>query len=398
MKKVLFFFSACVLLSGCATAPPITSTPGVAASAISEPPPEPPSASETTEPAEPSVAADTRVTTIEAYIDTMTLPEKIASLFWVSPEQLGGTKHTFTEQTTRALADNPVSGVVFFASNIKDEVQTRALTAAFRAEGKPGFVVAVDEEGGRVSRLGGVGGFPKTPAMGALRDGQAVYNALRNIGDHLVDWGFNLDLAPVCDVLTWSDDPVIGDRSFGQDAETVSALVTEAVRGLLDSGAQPCLKHFPGHGGAVGDSHKGAVSVPYDLTLLRSVDWPPFAAGVTAGARIIMVGHIALPEATGDDIPASLSHAIVTDFLRKELCFDGLVVTDSMQMGAITERLDAGEAAVQALLAGCDVILMPEDLSKAIDGVRQAVMSGRLDESRLDLSIRRRLEIFFTVD
>jgi beta-N-acetylhexosaminidase len=321
----------------------------------------------------------------------MSLAEKIASLFWVAPDQLGGTSTVFTDETARALAGTPVSGVVLFGENIRDEAQTRALTAAFRAAGGPGFAVGVDEEGGRVSRLGGVGDFPKTPAMGRLTDEQEVYAALSRTGAALRDWGFTVDFAPVCDVLTNPDNTVIGDRAFGADAETVARLAPAAVRALLDNGIQPCLKHFPGHGGTEGDSHAGAAWLSCDLTHLRAVEWPPFSAALAAGAPLVMAGHIALPRVTEKDTPASLSPEIVTGFLRGELAFDGLVVTDSLRMKAVTERWRPGEAAVLALKAGCDVLLMPEDLAAAIGGVNEAVISGDLSEARVDEAVRRRL-------
>ena len=142
-------------------------------------------------------------------------------------------------------------------------------------------------------------------------------------------------------------------------------------------------------------SHNDVVSVSKSLSQLQTEDWAPFAAGIAEGAELVMVGHIALPQAAGDDTPGSLSHVIVTDFLRGMLGFDGLVVTDSMRMGAIISRLDAGEAAVRAVLAGCDVILMPDDLPQAIAGVSEAVRSGRIPMARLDEAVRRRLEVFF---
>ncbi|MDR3207396.1 MAG: glycoside hydrolase family 3 protein [Oscillospiraceae bacterium] len=409
MKRLSRFALCILLLSGCAagvgdgetpspapdTAPPSVAAPVPPTETVT---PETPSPSfpapETPEPPPSPTPDKPEAGDPETALAGMSLTEKVSSLFWVAPDQLGGTAYAFTDATARALAETPVSGVVLFRENIRDEAQVRALTAAFRQAGGPGFAVGVDEEGGRVSRLGGVGSFPKTPAMGRLSGEQEVYAAVDALGAALADWGFTVDFAPVCDVLTNPNNTVIGNRAFSADPQAVALLAPQAVKALLAHGVQPCIKHFPGHGGTAGDSHTGAVSLPYDLEHLRGTEWPPFSAALAAGTNLVMVGHIALPAVTGDDTPASLSPDIVAGFLRGELGFDGLVVTDSLRMKAVTDRWPAGEAAVLALKAGCDVLLMPQDLADARAGVLQAVLSGALPEARVDEAVLRRLAVF----
>jgi beta-N-acetylhexosaminidase len=186
---------------------------------------------------------------------------------------------------------------------------------------------------------------------------------------------------------------VIGTRAFSADAETAAQLVAACVSGFADSGTLCTLKHFPGHGDTATDSHLGAATTDKTLEQLQACEYLPFQAGIDAGADLVMVGHISAPEVTGDDTPASLSYELVTGQLRQALGFDGLVVTDSLSMGAITQNYAADEAAVLALQAGVDLLLMPEDLNLAMNGVLDAVADGRLSQERIDESVTRILTV-----
>jgi beta-N-acetylhexosaminidase len=266
----------------------------------------------------------------------------------------------------------------------------------FRALAGPSFVMGVNEEGGRISPLAGVDGFPITPAASRLAtDGsEALHFAYKSLGEALSDWGFSVSFAPVANLSGNEGRIISGGCCFGSKPEIVSPAVGEAVRTLLRCHIEPCVRCFPGVYPEESDKRTGKLSQARVPDRLHSAEWAPFVQGFSAGARIVMVGHTPLPEATGDNTPSSLSPTVVTHCLREELGFDGLVVTASMERAEIVDLYPSGELAVRALEAGCDIILMPEDLKSAHKSVREAVELGRLTESRLDESIRRRMEIF----
>ncbi|MFW5646124.1 MAG: glycoside hydrolase family 3 protein, partial [Acetivibrio ethanolgignens] len=201
--------------------------------------------------------------------------------------------------------------------------------------------------------------------------------------------GFNLNFAPVADVKTNSFNTEIGNRSFGDDPKRVAALVEQVVKGMQEQNISATLKHFPGHGDASGDSHQGPVNVENDLNRLRSVEFLPFNAGIKAGADCVMVTHLSISRVTGTVEPASMSSLIIEQILRQEMGFDGIAITDAMDMGAITEVYEPGEAAVRAIKAGMDVVLMPVDLDEAYNAVLEAVNEGKISEERINESVTR---------
>jgi beta-N-acetylhexosaminidase len=194
------------------------------------------------------------------------------------------------------------------------------------------------------------------------------------------------------------ENKVIGDRSFGSDPAFVSECVRSYIKGLHDQEVLSSCKHFPGHGNTQIDSHKGYSSSDETMEEFQKDELPSFAAGIDAGADFIMAGHISFPAITGDDIPASLSRKMITEVLREQMGYDGIVITDSLQMGAITDRYSSKEAAVMALEAGCDMLLMPGEPGLVCKGVTDAVRSGRLSEDRIDESLRRILRVKLTIE
>lgn len=351
-----------------------------------------PTEDETTPPTE-EFTIPPEVDAVQSIMDTMTLEEKIYQLFVVTPEALTGSE-VVTEAEDR-LADDlqhfPVGGIVLFGQNLQTREQTTALISAHQSFSRIPLFVAVDEEGGTVSRLGGNPNMDVTsfPPMGEIGERNSAYHVGLTLGSELSALGFNLDFAPVADINSNPKNPVIGDRAFGHDAETVSGLLEACVLGFRESGLMCTLKHFPGHGDTAEDSHLGYAKSDATLDSLRSRELLPFSSGIAAGAPVIMVGHISLPNITGDNTPASLSPVLVTDLLRTELGFTGLIITDAMNMGAIAENHSSGDAAVLAILAGCDLILMPEDLSQAAKALQDAVESGVIPAARIDDSVRR---------
>ena len=339
----------------------------------------------------------------------LTLEEKVGQLFLVRPDALDPARTpqqiedpdaagatALTDAMRATLARIPVGGVVLFGKNIADADQLTAFTADLQAAGRVPLLLAVDEEGGAVARLANSGAldlprYESAAAVGA-EGPEAVRTMYRTIGGYLREYGFALDFAPVADVNTNPDNPVIGSRAFSADPQTAAACVRAAVEGLGEAGVLACLKHFPGHGDTAQDSHEEAAVTEKTLAALRSGEWAPFAAGIAAGAPLVMVGHItapnALPPAESDRL-AGFSATVLNDWLRGELGFEGLVVTDSLAMGAVTRRYSPGEAALAALQAGADLLLMPADLEEAYTAVVQAVESGRWPESELDARVER---------
>ena len=332
---------------------------------------------------------------IAAQVEAMSLEDKVAGLFIVTPEQLTGvgTAVQAGDSTREALQRYPVGGLVYFAKNIQSASQLKEMLENTASYSRYPLFLGVDEEGGQVARVADGLGLENVGPMaqiGASGDASQAYAAGARIGAYLKEYGFNLDFAPVADVLTNPDNTAIGDRSFGSDPGVVSEMVAAAVRGLKENGVSACVKHFPGHGNTAGDSHDGQVETDRTLEQMQTAEFLPFSAGIDAGVDMVMAGHISAPGLTdGDRIPASMNETIITGILRGQLGYQGIVITDAMNMSAITQYYTADEAAVRALKAGADMILMPEDFVSAYEGVLEAVRGGVIDEARINDSLKR---------
>ena len=338
--------------------------------------------------------------TAQALLDTMTDEEKIWQLFFVTPEAITNvnTATVAGETTKKALEQYPVGGIVYFAKNLEDREQTVALLENTQSYAKIPLFLGVDEEGGTVSRVGSneaLGGtnVGRMQSYGEAGDPASLYNAMNTVAKMLTDLGFNLDFAPVADVSGGRTDNVIGSRSFGTDPELCASMVSVALSGLQDNRIVSCLKHFPGYGSAVTDDHYGTSTLSKTLEELESCDFLPFASGIESGAAFVMVSHLSVPEVTGDETPGDLSSKIVSELLRNKLGFQNVIITDAQNMGAITDHYTSAEAAVQALSAGVDMVLMPDDLQAAYDGVLTAVQNGTLTEARINESVLRILTV-----
>ena len=339
--------------------------------------------------------------TAQALLDTMTDEEKLWQLFFVTPEAITNvnTATVAGEATKKALAQYPVGGIVYFAKNLEDREQTVALLENTQSYAKIPLFLGVDEEGGTVSRVGsnpdmGVPSVGDMRSLGKSQDPAAVYAAGQDIGGGLHALGFNLDFAPVADVAQGADS-VIGSRSFGSDAELCASLAGVIVKSLRAEGIVSCLKHFPGYGSATVDDHNGTSVVEKTLSELEACDLVPFQTIIASEESVpfVMVSHLSYPNVTGSDTPADLSSSIVTDILRDKLEYQNVIITDSHSMASITDHYSAGEAAVKALAAGCDMILMPSDLQAAFDAVKAAVADGTLSQARIDESVLRILTV-----
>lgn len=340
----------------------------------------------------PEAAAVAARAAVDERIGAMTLEQKVAQLFIVTPEALveGVSQVTQAGDMTReGVTAHPVGGIVYFAQNLLDPEQTTTMLAnvkQFYADaGNVAPFIAVDEEGGTVVRVA------DNEAFGAqdVGDTEAAKRAAEQIADYLMPLGFNLDFAPVADVVDPLRSDTMGLRSFSSDAAVAADMVRAEVEGFRDKKMLCCAKHFPGIGAAAGDSHEGAITIEATNEELETVDLVPFRAAIEAGVPMIMVGHVSLPNIVGDSTPAPLSSAVVQGMLRDSLGYTGIIVTDSLSMGAITDYYTPAEAAVAALKAGCDIPLMPERLDEAYQGVLSAVQVGELTEERLDESLTR---------
>ena len=289
-----------------------------------------------------------------------------------------------------------LGGIALFARNIVDARQTRDLVdgvqEAAREAGRPPLIVAIDEEGGTVSRIRHIGTWmPSAMALGAGRDGKVARAVFRVIGEELAALGVTLDFAPVADANTNPRNPVIGVRSFGEPS-LASTLVVAAIGGLHDSHVAATAKHFPGHGDASVDSHKDLPFIDVGLDRLRAVELVPFRAAIGAGVDAVMTAHVALRQVDPSEVPATISRAILTDLLRNELGYDGLICTDCMQMDAIAARYPAGEAAVLAIAAGADLVTYSSSITAAKEAtaaIGDAIRSGRLETEQVERSLER---------
>lgn len=331
---------------------------------------------------------------VESAIAPMPLEDKVAGLFVVKPESITGVGKVITagDATQEALGKYAVGGLVYFAQNIVDKEQVKEMLSKTASMSRYPIFLAVDEEGGSVRRVGSsieVAQVGDMADIGAGGDAMAAYNAGAEIASYLYELGFNLDFAPVADIVADASSSAIGKRSFGGDPAAVGGMVSAAVGGLQDTGVSSCLKHFPGIGAATEDTHEGMATLEKTADELRASEFVPFKAGMDAGVHLVMVGHVSAPNLTGDNTPCSLSAEVITNLLRGELGYNGIVITDAMDMSAITEYYDSGEAAVMALKAGADMILMPEDFVAAYEGVLTAVRDGVITEEQINESLRR---------
>lgn len=342
---------------------------------------------------------------VESCISEMSLEDRVAGLFIVTPEALTGVDRAVKagDGTKEALEKYPVGGLIYFKQNIQSKDQITEMLANTTAMSKYPIFLAVDEEGDSVARVADALKLDKidsAASLGETGNADNAFEAYKQVGTYLMEYGFNLNFAPVADVLTNPDNDAIGKRSFGSNADIVSSMVASSVKGLEETGVTACIKHFPGQGDADGDTHDGLATTDKTLEQLRETELKPFAAGTEAGAQMIMVGHIAVPSITGDNTPASLSKDVVTDILREEMGYNGVVITDALNMSAISEYYDSAQAAVMALKAGADMVLMPEDFEAAYEGVLAAVKDGTINEARINDSLARVYKIKYkeTVD
>ncbi len=363
------------------------------------------SATDNNENMEPDTMKDLEARADEI-LGSMTLREKIYQMCIITPEQLGDKSEADNEWSSwpvtkvderagASLAKRPVGGIIFFEDHLQSPEQTRKMLADlqdYAAEnGQLPLFLCVDEEGGRVARIAKNAAFG-VENVGPMKNVTSAEDAMevgRTIGKYLSDLGFNVDFAPDADVLTAAGSVIIGDRSFGNDPQTVTELAAAVSDGLHEYGILSCFKHFPGHGAVEADTHAGLAYTDKTLAELLECEIIPFAKAQEKGVDMIMAAHISVPAILGDNTPCSLSKYLLTDILKDSLGYEGLVITDALNMGAITKMFDNKTAAVEAVKAGVDILLMPPDLEAAADAVEEAVRSGEIPEESIDAFVRK---------
>ena len=337
---------------------------------------------------------------VEEALERLTPEQRAAQLFIVRPEDITGVGCAVAagDATRMAISSYPVGGLIYFAQNLEDPDQVREMIRSTQnyakdACGLPMFI-STDEEGGSVVRIAdnpafGVEDPGDMADVGATGDVELARASAERIGRYLRDLGFNLDFAPVADIAT-SPESQMARRSFGSDADLVSSMAASQIEAFGRHGILACAKHFPGIGGATLDSHEGQIVSVRTLEEMDSFELAPFRAAIEAGCPVIMVGHLTCAGIDDTGLPASIDPAVVDGILRRHLGYEGLVVTDALEMGAVSEAVcPTSEQAVRAIEAGCDLVLCPTDFHLAYQGLLDAVASGRLSQDRVDESCRR---------
>lgn len=350
---------------------------------------------------------------IQSKIQHMTVEEKVGQLFMIhvygktaadpNYEQTNLTNKRGAKNFEEAIQKYHVGGIIYFnwSDNIgtpADLAQVNALSngiqkAAMEQRMPIPLLIATDQEGGIVARVNEPATvFPGNMALGATRSEEYAEKMGSILGSELRNLGINFDLAPVLDVNINPDNPVIGVRSMSENPDLVAKLGTAQIKGIQGQNVAASAKHFPGHGDTNTDSHYGLPIINHDLKTLHEIDLKPFKAAIAAGIDSIMTAHIVVPALDPSGLPATLSKPILTDLLRKELGYEGVIITDSLGMSG-ANVVPADRVAVEAFLAGADILLNPPDVEVAYNGVLNAVKSGEITEKRLDESVFRIMEL-----
>ncbi|WP_035329670.1 glycoside hydrolase family 3 protein [Cytobacillus firmus] len=343
---------------------------------------------------------------ISQAVKNMSIEEKVGQM--LMPDFRTWKGQNVTEMLPgieKLVKDYHLGGVILFRENVVTTEQTATLVSEYqKAADKFGLLMTIDQEGGIVTRLQSGTDMPGNMALGAARSEEISRKVGKAIGEELASLGINMNFAPVMDVNNNPDNPVIGVRSFGEDPQLVADMGVAYTEGLQSAGVAATAKHFPGHGDTAVDSHLGLPEVPHDKERLKEVELYPFQKGMEAGIDAIMTAHVTFPKIddtkaiskkTGEEIavPATLSHKVLTELMRKEMGYDGVITTDAMNMNAIAEHFGPVDAAIRAVKAGTDIVLMPVGLQEVAEGLLNAVETGEISEKRIESSVERILTL-----
>ncbi len=342
-----------------------------------------------------SVYMDPANLTIEqtGLLESLTMDEKIGQMIMAGIE---GT--TATSETSSLIQDYRVGGIIFYGKNLSSYSQSLNLVNEIKesnADNKVPLLLSTDQEGGRVTRLPELDELPTNKAIGLRNDQNFSYKMGALLARELKAFGMNFNFAPVVDVNSNPNNPIIGDRSFSENPDTVSNLGIQTMKGMADEGVVPVLKHFPGHGDTAEDSHLALPKINKSLEELHELELIPFKNAIEEGADVILAAHILFSQ-LDQEYPSSMSKPIMTGLLRDKLHFNGVIITDDMVMDAIKDNYEIAAAAVQSVKAGSDIILISGDYTDIVqtsDALKQAVANGEISEERIDESAARILTL-----
>ncbi|AVP54061.1 beta-N-acetylhexosaminidase [Clostridium tetani] len=331
---------------------------------------------------------------MQVKLNSMSLDEKIGQLLIV-----GFDGYEANKNIESLIKKNYVGGVILFGNNIRSAEQTMKLTNSLKSinsKNKIPLFISVDEEGGRVSRMPKeLEKLPSNKIIGEINNSNLSYNIGKIISKELTCLGFNMNFAPVLDINSNLQNPVIGDRSFGNNANLVTRLGIKTMEGLREGNIIPVIKHFPGHGDTSVDSHVGLPLINHDMKRLNEFELIPFKEAINNNADVIMISHILLPK-IDSSYPATMSKIIIKDVLRNDLKFNGVVITDDMTMGAITKNFDISNAAIKSINAGTDIILICHGYDNeiyVINSIKEAVENNIITEDKINESVYRILKL-----
>ncbi|MFC0214977.1 beta-N-acetylhexosaminidase [Paenibacillus chartarius] len=337
-----------------------------------------------------AAGGDASEVSLKQLVDSMSLEEKIGQMVVAG---MNGT--SAGTDIRRLIAQRHVGGVILYENNVGSVSTTTALSnelKAANAAAKLPLLLSADQEGGRVSRLPKeLAAFPSARDVGSSGDEQYAYAIGAATGRTMKAVGWNTAYAPVLDIHTNPSNPVIGPRAFGTTADTVSRIGLQELQGLRSEGVIGVVKHFPGHGDTSVDSHKGLPVVEHDIERLRKVEFVPFAAAIRQGVQAVMVGHLLMKKLDAG-APASMSKQLITGYLRGELQFEGVVITDDMTMAAVRNTAELGAAAVRSVNAGADIVLVghqTRNVDTVLDALVEAARAGTISSEAVDRSVYR---------
>ncbi len=331
---------------------------------------------------------------VQNFLKNMSLEEKIGQLFIF---QIRG--YTKIDNSLKDfLSIYKPGGVILFANNIQDNIQVLKLNSDLQNISSIPMFIGVDEEGGIVSRLGkaknvNVTHLPPALTVGNKNNPVLAYNSGKILGRELTALGFNMDMAPVADVNTNPQNPIIGNRTYSANQHIAGEMVVNVIKGMQEENLISVIKHFPGHGDTTTDTHKGTVVSPHNRERLDQIEFVPFKRGIDAGVDVIMTAHMNMPGISTTPLPATLNPEIITGILREDLGFNGIVITDALDMGAIINNFSSGEAAVLGIKAGIDILLIPFNQKEAFISLLESVKTNSISKSRIDESVLRVLRL-----
>lgn len=318
---------------------------------------------------------------VNEIMSKMTIEEKIGQMLIIYD-----THENVDDELKQFINDIKPGGFIINQSNITTFAKTKKYIEDLKINSEIPLIISIDQEGGKVQRLQNLEDKKATyvPSMldlGKTNDLNLAYEVGKVLAEDMRTLGINVVYAPVCDVFSNPYNEVIGNRSFGSDPNLVANMCVSLGKGLEDNGIIATYKHFPGHGDTTTDSHTSLPIIDKTYEELLNNEFIPFKNAIENDAKIIMIGHIAFPNLTNNDTPSSLSKEIVTDLLKNKLGYDGLVITDALNMGALTNNYSNEEIYVKAVQAGVDILLMPNDAKGAIDTIKKNIFVERIDES-----------------